>query len=153
MRRLGLSEADAEDAVQQVFIVVARKLDRIEAGREQSFVFATSLRVASTTRRSLRRRQEDLSNQLPEVFATGSCPETTAHHGELLDVLGAVLDRLPLAQRQVFILHSLEQWTLPEIADLLRVPTGTVASRLRRARRAFEKHAAELGSFSVAEVP
>ncbi|MBN2191755.1 MAG: RNA polymerase sigma factor [Polyangiaceae bacterium] len=144
MQRMGLSPADAEDAVQRVFIIVARKLDGIEAGREASFVFATSLRVASETRRTLRRRYEDLPGELNEVACAHPSPEANAHRRGLLGLLGVVLDRLPNEQREVFILHELEQCTQAEIAELLAVPAGTVASRLRRARRAFEKQVARL---------
>lgn len=48
--RLGVPRADAEDAVQHVFLVVARRLGDIELGRESAFLFGTALRVASRTR-------------------------------------------------------------------------------------------------------
>lgn len=153
MLRLGLSEADAEDAVQQVFIVVARRLDTVEHGREASFVFATSLRVASTMRRTLRRRYEELPGDLGEHISQVSSPEQGAHTGQLRRILGHVLEQLPTEQREVFILHELEEWTQAEIAELLAVPAGTVASRLRRARQAFEKHVVQLSQPVAGEVP
>src|SRR5690242_17321725 len=56
LRRLGVPEADVDDAVQQVFLVAARR--EILPGSERSFLFATALRVASHARRTLRRRRE-----------------------------------------------------------------------------------------------
>ena len=58
-RRLGVRPADADDAVQEVFVVAARRLGDIENGRERAFLFGIAARVASTRRRTLRRRPED----------------------------------------------------------------------------------------------
>ena len=44
---------------------------------------------------------------------------------------------LSLEQRAVFVLYELEELSVPDIAELLGVPVGTAASRLRRARAAF----------------
>lgn len=53
-------------------------------------------------------------------------------------MLDEVLDTLPLDLRTVLVLHELEEMECSEIAELLDIPTGTVASRLRRAREKFE---------------
>ena len=50
-----------------------------------------------------------------------------------------MLESLPLDLRTVFVLYELEELTMVDIARALEIPTGTVASRLRRARQAFEK--------------
>ena len=55
LRRLGVPEASADDAAQEVFLVVARKLPAIEPGRERSFVYGTARRVAADHRRTLAR--------------------------------------------------------------------------------------------------
>src|SRR5262245_38238843 len=56
LRRMGLSEADADDAAQQVFVVLARKLDAIEPAKERAFLCGTCARVLSELRRTHRRR-------------------------------------------------------------------------------------------------
>src|SRR5690349_2580769 len=58
LRRLGVPVSDLDDAAQQVFLVVRRKLAAIEPGKEKPFIFQTALRVASDARRTLRRRRE-----------------------------------------------------------------------------------------------
>src|SRR5690349_17768097 len=58
--RLGVPRADAEDAVQQVFLVASRRLDDIEPGRERAFLFSTALRIAARARRTQQRRREVL---------------------------------------------------------------------------------------------
>ena len=137
LRRLGMGEADADDAAQQVFMVASRRVDAIRSGSERSFLFQTALRIASETRRAVRRRREI---QLPEGV---ELPASTLPTDELVDLhrarseLDQILDAMPLDLRAVFVLFELEQTTMAEIATLLDLPTGTVASRLRRAREAF----------------
>ena len=57
------------------------------------------------------------------------------------DVLDALLDGLDEDLRQVFVLYEIEDMTMAAIAELLKVPPGTVASRLRRAREQFQERA------------
>ena len=144
LRRLGVSEGDLDDAVQEVVVVLARKLDEIESGSERAFTLSTAYRVASTWRRARRRRPE-----MVDVDAQGIV-DPTASSDELLDrqraraLLDRVLDGLPLDLRAVFVLYELERLTMAEIAQALELPPGTVASRLRRARAAFESKVQEL---------
>src|SRR5687768_4166665 len=56
LRRLGVDEADVDDAAQRVFIVASSKLDQIQVGSERTFLFSTALRVASANRRNVGRR-------------------------------------------------------------------------------------------------
>lgn len=143
VRRLGVPEADADDATQQVFIVVARRLDVIAPGSERAFLFATALRVASHARRAAQRRGE-VSGELPEALDAAPTPEELMDQRRARAVLDAVLEELPLDVRAVFILFELEEMTQAEIAGLLDLPQGTVASRLRRGREAFEAAIARL---------
>src|SRR5258706_5527580 len=67
--RLGVLDADLADAAQQVFLVVARKLDKVREGSERGFLFQTDVRVASDSRRTRSRRREvpeDLLDSLPD---------------------------------------------------------------------------------------
>ncbi|WP_437818266.1 GNAT family N-acetyltransferase [Sorangium sp. So ce1078] len=61
--RLGVARADAEDAVQQVFLAAARRLGDIECGRESAFLFSTALRISSRARRAQQRRREVLEEE------------------------------------------------------------------------------------------
>jgi RNA polymerase sigma-70 factor, ECF subfamily len=138
VRRLGVADADTDDAVQQVFIVAASKLDAIQEGSAKSFLFNVALRVASHARRSVRRRGEVSGDALD------GCPSGAPASDELLEqrrarvLLDEVLQTLPLDVRAVFILFELEEMDLAEIAALLGIPRGTAASRLRRGRERFE---------------
>ena len=64
LRRFGVPAADADDAAQQVFLVVYEKLAAVPLDKERAFLVATTARVAANARRSIRRRQsayEDLA--------------------------------------------------------------------------------------------
>jgi RNA polymerase sigma-70 factor, ECF subfamily len=142
LRRLGIAEADVDDAIQEVILVLARKLRAVEEGSERSFVFSTAFRVASDMRRRTKRRREVDEASLTEVPSSARDPEESAHAQRLVAVFGRVLAQLSLEQRAVFVLYELEEFTMAEIAEALRLPMGTVASRLRRARETFERLAA-----------
>ncbi|HEX8793711.1 MAG TPA: sigma-70 family RNA polymerase sigma factor [Polyangiaceae bacterium] len=139
LRYLGVPDANAEDGAQKVVCVLARRLDEVEKGAERAFLFSTALRVAATMRRSDRRRPRASSDDDVEALAH-SMPSTE----ELLDerraheTLRRVLDEMPLELRVVFVLFELEELTSPDIATMLGIPVGTVASRLRRARETFQ---------------
>jgi RNA polymerase sigma-70 factor (ECF subfamily) len=52
-------------------------------------------------------------------------------------MLDRALEAMPMDLRKVFVLFDLEELTTTEVANVLRLPRGTVASRLRRAREVF----------------
>jgi len=138
LRRMGLSEADADDAAQQVFVVLARKLDAIEPAKERAFLCGTCARVLSELRRTHRRRREVSSADSVEPIDTALGPEDVADRERARAVLDTVLDQMDLKLREVFVLFELEEMSTVEIAELLELPTGTAASRLRRARESFQ---------------
>jgi RNA polymerase sigma-70 factor, ECF subfamily len=145
LKRLGIADGDVDDAVQEVVLVLARKLGQISPGSERSFVLSTAFRVASGFRRQSRRRREVDDAELAELASPELDPEALAEQQHLRAVLQRVLDQLPLDLRAVFVLYELEELTMAEIAQTLALPPGTVASRLRRAREAFETLAARAG--------
>ncbi|WP_438026596.1 RNA polymerase sigma factor [Sorangium sp. So ce233] len=136
--RLGVPRADAEDAVQQVFLVAARRLGDIECGRESAFLFSTSLRIASRARRTQQRRREVLEDVPCDRVDPAPGPEELVDRARARATVEAILDTMPLDLRAVFVLFELEQMTMTAIAAMLELPAGTVASRLRRAREHFQ---------------
>lgn len=142
LRRLGIAECDTDDAVQEVVLVVARKLQSVQAGSERAFVLSTAVRVASTFRRTARNRREVDDGELAGMQSSALDPEQLTEKRRLRVVLDRVLGELPLDLRAVFVLYELEELTMAEIATTLSLPPGTIASRLRRSRELFESLAA-----------
>jgi RNA polymerase sigma-70 factor (ECF subfamily) len=136
VRRLGVPPGDAEDAVQQVFMVVSRKMNDIEIGSERAFVAATAVRVAADARRAARRKPLVLLPEIDEVHDT-EAPDELAESLRARRLLDALIDEMPEETRDVFVLFEIEQLSLTEIARELAIPRGTVASRLARARSWF----------------
>ena len=144
VRRFGVSEASAPDAAQQVFLVALAKLDSLEAGKEKAFLFATASNVAAHVRRSFARRREEAwdATESTETADHAPNPESALADQQARRVLDELLARLPNELREVLILCEIEEMTMAEVAEVLSIPPGTVASRLRRARAAFEELAA-----------
>jgi RNA polymerase sigma-70 factor (ECF subfamily) len=138
LRRLGVAAASLDDAVQEVFIVVHRRLAEFE-GRSsmKTWLFGIALRVAHDHHRSVRRKGGLLPLE-PTVADEAPGPHEQAVTAEAVRELDRVLAELDEDKRVVFILAELEQMTAPEIAEAVGVNMNTVYSRLRAARLAFE---------------
>ncbi len=144
LRRLGVPDRSLEDAVQQVFLVVALRLDEITPGAEKAFLFRSAVNVAAHVRRTQTRKPErPLEDDDVQTLSDAAPPAD-----DLLDrrrarrVLDEILDAMTEHLRVVFVLHELEELSLPQIADYVGIPVGTATSRLRRAREEFRRLAA-----------
>jgi RNA polymerase sigma-70 factor (ECF subfamily) len=139
LRRLGVQHTSVDDAAQEVFWIAARKLNRIQLGNERAYLFGIALRLASDARRSQARSRILTDHALVEaaIDPEGDV-EVLVDQKRARDLLDVVLESLPLELHAVLMLSEGEQLTMAEIASLLGIPLGTVASRLRRARQLFE---------------
>ena len=145
LRRLGVPTEQVDDAAQQVFMIASRRVEDIESGRERAFLFMTAVRVASEARRAhYRARSTADSRAVDELVDSALPPDELARQHQERQFLDRVLEALPEKLRPVFVLFELEEMSSLEIALLLALPVGTVASRLRRARKEFHKNAARL---------
>jgi len=140
LRRLGLGADATDDAAQEVFMVAARRLDHIQLGSERAFLFGTALRIASDARRARMRHKEWNGDDsiLDLVPALTPDPEMLTDQKRARELLDQLLERIPMELRAVFVLYEIEEMTMVEVAACLDLPSGTVASRLRRARERFQ---------------
>jgi len=142
LRRLGIGEGDADDAAQRVFLAAAGRLDGVEEGRERAFLYGVALNVGARARRSLGRRREEPLEAAGERAAPQPNAEQLLERRQARALLDRLLDEMPEDLRVVFVLFELEELSTPQIAELCNIPTGTAASRLRRAREDFEERVA-----------
>ncbi len=144
LRRLGLPATLAEDATQEVFLVLARRIDEVTPGAERSYIYGIALRVARSFGRKSARESSQHASLDEHRHSGGKNPEALLEERQRLELLDRALARLEPDERGVFVLFELEEFSLTEIAELLSIPRGTVATRLRRARSRFIKSLAAL---------
>lgn len=146
LRRLGVPQHAVDDAAQEVFLVASRKLDTIEEGQERRFLYGVALRVAANARRARAARPESaLSELVDEAPGSTPNPEALLDRKRARELLDEALERMPNELRTAFVLFELEGCTGPEVAELCEIPLGTAASRLRRAREAFQAAVGDIG--------
>ena len=132
LRRRGLDADAAADAAQQTFLVAAERLRDINSDSERAFLVGTALRVAFSWGRKTVRWQLDEDMDRHVGAARNVLDEQTA-----IQLCDLALSKVDPELAEIFVLFELEDLTSPEIAALLEIPLGTVASRLRRAREQF----------------
>jgi RNA polymerase sigma-70 factor (ECF subfamily) len=145
LRHLGVPEVALEDAVQDVFVVVHRKLPEFEGRASlRSWLFGIVMRVAKDHRRSIRRRSPAGKLGLEAVDPDGvqddrRGPREEAELSDRVRLLHELLQELDETKRTLLVLAELEQMTAPEISEVTGMPVNTVYTRLRAARRAFDE--------------
>ena len=139
LRRRGLADDAAADATQETFLLAAGRLGDIQPASERAFLIGTAIRMAhSLGRKTFRWALDDDMDR--NVSGARGADDTRAD-AQLCDL---VLARVDADLAEVFVLYELEGLTSPEIAQLLEIPLGSVASRLRRAREQFRDAATRL---------
>jgi RNA polymerase sigma-70 factor (ECF subfamily) len=138
LRRLGVPAADADDSAQEVLLVLASRLHEVPPDKERAFLFATAARIAANARRAARRRQsayEGLQHAPPT--SADESQDVLSDQLRARELLDALLEQLPDDLREVFVMFEVEEMSIAEVMDALKISQGTVGSRLRRAREAF----------------
>jgi len=138
VRNLGVPDAEIDDVLQQVFCAAASRLPDIVEGSERAFLVQTAVNWAANARRARARRPEVGVVELPDVADEAASPEDLTDRRLAAAVLDQLFAAMDLELRTVFVLYEIERLSRAEIAELLGLPQGTVASRLRRARDDFE---------------
>lgn len=149
-RRLGVRDAFIDDVVQEVFVIVHRRLHEFE-GRStlRTWLFGVTLRVTRDHKRSLQRKPTATSHEAASVdpdtlSAVGPSPSESAERAEAARIVHAILDEMDDERREVFVMSELEQIAMPEIAAVIGVNVNTCYARLRAARQIFEAAVARL---------
>lgn len=144
-RRCGLSDADAEDVTQKVFIVLQKRLHTLHSPESvRPWLFTVTRRhaqslAAANQRAPVELRPADLGEIEDDDAMTEEQMLRSEQRKELLDLLEAIEP----SRRTILVMHVLDEVPVPEIAEVLQLPVATVYNRLRLARRdlreAFER--------------
>jgi len=140
VRRLGIAPGTVDDLVQEVFLVVHRRLGDFE-GRSsiKTWLFGIVRRVVRDHRRSQTRKPATPTEDFDGVASDASTPLEATERAEAVRLLHTLLDALDDDRREVFVLAELEQMSAPEIAEATATNVNTVYTRLRAARKDFEE--------------
>jgi RNA polymerase sigma-70 factor (ECF subfamily) len=137
LRRLGVPPALVEDAAQDTFIVVHRRLADLRTDASaKAWLFGIALRVARDYRRT-QKRKPTVNLDTESALSPRSGPFENAATAEAGRVVQRFLASLDDDKRAVFVLAELEEFSAPEISDALGVGVNTIYSRLRVARERF----------------
>lgn len=133
LRRIGVAESDADAAAEQVFRAAAQRIGDIRSGSERAFLVSATLHVAARVKRERAEQAIPISDSAPAL-------EDLDEQQQSREILGVVLEQMPLELRVVFVLHEVEGLAGSEIAELVGIPPATVAERLAEAHEEFATH-------------
>ena len=144
VRALGVPSAAVDDAVQEVFIVLHRRIpDYKPTASVRSWVFGVVRRVAKDFRRAGRRRGILVEVNDTHIRADAINPYISATRNQALAIVEDFARTLDEERRAVFVLSELEQMPVPEIASALALNLNTVYSRVRALRQGLQRFVAE----------
>lgn len=139
LRVLGVPAALIDDAAQEVFLTVHRRLPEFRGDSGvRTWIYGIVRNVAANQRRSQRRRGPHQA--LPqELQCAGASPLERAQLGEAAVFIQRFLAGVSEVKRDVFVLAVLEQMSMPEVAQALAVPLDRAYARLRQVRLDFKR--------------
>ena len=129
----------AEDLTQDVFLKLYKSLDTFDRRANfQTWLISVSRNLCIDHYRSVRKERETISRDVDssEVNAVSHdvAADTKLEHRDRVVLLRHALDKLPPTLRTAVMLRDIQELTYQEIADQLRLPEGTVKSRINRGR-------------------
>ena len=137
-------EASAEDAMQETLLNIYRGIANFRGDAKIStWISRITVNVCLGMLRKGKNRQfvdidDDDAQELPAELTSSIDPLEHTKHQEIKSLVKATFNRMSEKQRQVVRLHDLEGNTIQEIAGIIRVPAGTVKSRLFYGRQEFK---------------
>lgn len=141
LRSLGVREGDLDDACQEVFVAVHRRLHSFRADSAiRTWIFGIVRNVAfKQRRRRARKPTEPADAAPPDVPAPGPTPLERAEQREAAAFVCAFLAKQDHKKREVFVLAVLEEMSIPDVAAALSIPVNTAYTRLRSVRTEFQR--------------
>ena len=135
-RRFGVPAADVDDVTQDVMLVAMRRWHDLEQPeRLRSWLYGITKRIAGQYRRGSWRLRRAVHEEITHVVDLRPGPESSYLQYERRRKIDEMLNELPLQQRVVIAACVVEARSVREVSRQLGLPQGTVASRLRLAKR------------------
>jgi RNA polymerase sigma-70 factor (ECF subfamily) len=136
------NEQDAQDVVQEAYLRAFRSFGGFRGSNGRAWLLTI---VRNTSYTLLKKnRTVDLSTAFDEEIHAPECespsPATILEHAEDAELMKGAIDQLPAEFREILILRHQEDLSYKEIGDILKIPAGTVMSRLARARAKIKEY-------------
>jgi RNA polymerase sigma-70 factor, ECF subfamily len=140
---LGVSPASQDDAAQEVFVVVHRRLGEFRGESSvRTWLYGIVRNVAANVRRS-QRRKGGLAELQGDELSEQPDPLRSLETREAADFVHSFVQQLDDKKRDLFVLAIIEQLSMPEVAPILGVPLNTAYTRLRALRLEFQSALAQ----------
>ncbi|MCK5415802.1 sigma-70 family RNA polymerase sigma factor [Candidatus Parcubacteria bacterium] len=145
IRRISnMSAEDAEDILQDVFIKVYQNLNDFDNDLKfSSWIYRITHNTVIDNFRKLKARPQifdlDMDDDRIKVLANEFDIEKEIDEKQFKEVLNKVLSKLDVKFKEVIILKFLEEKDYKEISDIIKIPQGTVASRISKAKKLLKK--------------
>jgi len=142
------NEQDAQDVVQEAYLRAFKSFGGFHGSNGRAWLL-TIVRNTSYTLLKKNRAVDLTTTFDEEIHAFGhdsASPATILEHAEDAELIRGVMDKLPTEFREILTLRHQEGLSYKKIADIVKIPTGTVMSRLARARAKLKEYlAARIG--------
>jgi RNA polymerase sigma-70 factor (ECF subfamily) len=125
-------------------VLLTRERLAIKPGSERAFLFGVAVRVAREQRRRNKKAESHSDVDFESMAHPGLDLEALTDQQRARELLDRLVQSVPEELRMIFILFEIEGLPAIEVAALLDIPAGTVASRLRRARQHFREAVKQL---------
>lgn len=134
------SHEQAEDLSQDIFLKIFRSLDSFDRRANfQTWLISVSRNLCIDHYRSVRKERQtidrDVTSEDLSPASSGASPLATLENRDLAALLRQALQTLPESLRIAVLLRDIQELSYLEIAERLRLPEGTVKSRINRGRK------------------
>lgn len=143
-RLLVKRDEDAQDIVQDAYIKALKAFEGFRGGNARAWILMI---VRNTAYTWLKKHHAD-HNVIPFDEAVHQPPTeeslSESSYEDRLRQFREALARLPVEFREILVLRDIEGWSYKELASALKLPAGTVMSRLNRARQHLREEIAKI---------
>lgn len=145
------SMQEGEDLYQDTFLKALEIMDRLEEEKNpKGYLLAIAIKLWKNKRRKYAWRKRIVNvesldeltenyGDMPDMHANHGLPEEEALANEQVKYVHNIIESLPSKLKITLYLHFTAELTLKEIADCLKIPEGTVKSRLHKAKKLIKE--------------
>jgi RNA polymerase sigma-70 factor (ECF subfamily) len=136
---------EAKDLTQDIFVTIYRNLDKLrDENKFSAWLYQVAINHCRNRYKRLQRRGFFSSQSIddpdsPLHLTTGENPEKTLEQNNRNRLLREAIAEMPAAEKEILLLRDIQELSYEEISDLLKIPLGTVKSKLNRSRLALKQ--------------